>query len=70
MVERISLGFTPPERADLRKRVIASIAKGLTDQELAEQRASFVYGNAPVTSGITKDSARHAAAHARLEIRK
>lgn len=67
MVERISLGFEPPNRAEFRERVFASIAKGLTDEELVEQKASFVYGNAPVGSGITKDSARHAAAHSRLD---
>ena len=70
MVERVSLGFTPPDRADLRRRVAESIARGLTDEELTEQRVSFVYGNAPVGSGITKDSARHAVSHARLEVRK
>jgi hypothetical protein len=70
MVERISLGFAPPDRVELRQLISASIARGLTDEELAEQRASFVYGNAPARSGITKDSARHAVAHSRLDIRK
>jgi hypothetical protein len=68
MVERISLGFSPPDRSELRRRVAASIAKGMTDAELAEQRASFVYGNAPRDSGITKETARYAIAHPRLEI--
>lgn len=67
MVERISLGFTPPDRSDLRERVAASIKKGVSEQDLAEQKASFVYGNAPAGSRITKDSARHAASHMRLE---
>jgi hypothetical protein len=66
MVERKSLGFSPPDRSDLQLRVKASIAKGLSDEELAEQKASFVYGNAPPRSGITKASARHAATHSRL----
>jgi len=66
MVERISLGFTPPDRTAARGRVLASVAKGVSDAELAEQKVSFVYGNAPERSGITKDSARHAAAHSRL----
>lgn len=66
MVERISLGFKPPDRSDFRKRVEESIAKGVSDAELAEQKASFVYGNAPSDSRITKDSARHAATHMRL----
>jgi hypothetical protein len=66
MVERKSLGFSPPDRSDKQVRVKESIAKGLSDEELAEQKASFVYGNAPTRSGITKDSARHAATHPRL----
>jgi nucleoid-associated protein YgaU len=68
MVERKSLGFSPPDRSDLRERVKASIAKGLTEDELAEQRVSFVYGNAPVRSRITKASARYAVAHSRLVV--
>jgi hypothetical protein len=68
MVERRSLGFTPPDRSEMRARVQASIARGISEEELVEQKASFVYGNAPVRSGITKDSARHAATHTRLEL--
>ena len=70
MVERISLGFTPPDRSELRRKVAESIARGVTEEELAEQRVSFVYGNALAGSGITKDSARHAASHARLTASK
>ena len=66
MVERKSLGFAPPDRSELRAKVKASIEKGMTEVEFAEQKASFVYGNAPVRSGITKDSARHAALNTRL----
>jgi len=69
MVERISLGFAPPDRSELRRRVAESIARGMTEVELAEQRASFIYGNAPADSGITKDSARYAVAHTRLRDR-
>ena len=32
----------------------------VTDEQLAEQRISFVYGNAPAGSTITKESARKA----------
>ena len=67
MVERKSLGFTPPDRVELRSRVKASIARGVTEDVLREQKASFVFGNAPSRSGITKDSARHAARRVRLE---
>jgi hypothetical protein len=66
MVERKSLGFSPPDRSEMRARVAASVARGLTNAELAEQKASFVYGNAPVRSGITKESARYAIANSRL----
>ena len=68
MVERKSLGFSPPDRSDLQAKVKASVAKGVSEDELAEQKASFVYGNAPVRSGITKDLARYAAKHTRLEV--
>jgi hypothetical protein len=66
MVERKSLGFSPPDRSEMRARVAASVARGLSNTELAEQKASFVYGNAPVRSGITKESARYAIANTRL----
>lgn len=33
----------------------------MTEEQLQEQRASFVYGNAPEGSGITKASALRAA---------
>lgn len=66
MVERKSLGFSPPDRSEMRARVAASVARGLSNAELAEQKASFVYGNAPVRSGITKESARYAIANSRL----
>ena len=70
MVERISLGFSPPDRSDLKRKIAESIAKGMTEDEIAEQRASFVFGNAPADSRITKDSARHAVAHVRMGIQK
>lgn len=66
MVERKSLGFSPPDRSEQRARVAASIAKGMTEDELAEQKASFIFGNAPQRSGITKDSARYAVKHLKL----
>jgi hypothetical protein len=39
---------------------------GVTEDHLREQRASFVYGNAPENSRITKESARAAARSLRL----
>lgn len=38
----------------------------VTDEQLAEQRISFVYGNAPVGSSITKESARIASKRLRV----
>ena len=39
----------------------------VTDEQLAEQRISFVYGNAPVGSTITKESARIASRRFRMK---
>ncbi len=38
----------------------------MTEELLKEQRASFVYGNAPKGSRITKESARRATDHVRV----
>ena len=53
------LGPTPshPELDRLRKK---TRSLKVTDEQLAEQRVSFVYGNAPAGSAITKESARMA----------
>jgi hypothetical protein len=40
--------------------------RDVTEEELKEQRVSFVFGNAPASSRITKDSARTASTHLRL----
>ncbi len=66
MAGRISLGFEPPDRSGLRERLRESVARGMAEVELTEQKASFVYGNAPLGSRITKESARRAVAHVRL----
>jgi hypothetical protein len=55
-----------PPRPELEQLVAAAKAAGITDEELKEQRVSFAYGNAPENSGITKESARMAAASLRL----
>ncbi len=39
----------------------------VTDEQLAEQRVSFIYGNAPAGSAITKESARLASTRIRLK---
>jgi hypothetical protein len=60
------LGPTPshPELDRLREQT-----RGLkvTDEQLAEQRISFIYGNAPVGSAITKESARTASQRFRMK---
>ena len=38
----------------------------VTEEDLQEQRISFAYGNAPASSGITKESVRDASKHIRL----
>jgi len=37
--------------------------RDLSEKELERQRASFVFGNSPEDSTVTKESARHAAEH-------
>jgi hypothetical protein len=66
MAARKSVLKPAPARPELDRRLAASIAAGVTDEQLLEQRVSFVYGNAPAGSRITKDSARTAAAGIRM----
>ena len=58
MAERKSALKRAPERPKLQKLLENAKTVIVTDAELREQRASFVYGNAPVGSRITKESAR------------
>lgn len=58
MAERKSVLKPAPPRPELQRLLAASIAVGVTDEQLQEQRVSFAYGNAPEGSRITKDSAR------------
>lgn len=57
MVERKSALERAPERPELQALLERAKKVVMTDQQLQEQRASFVYGNAPHGSGITKQSA-------------
>lgn len=61
MADRKSVMRSAPRREKLEQLVAASLAAGVTDEMLQEQRVSFAYGNAPEGSRITKDSARLAA---------
>ena len=66
MAERKAALNRAPARPALEALLEKAKTVVLSDQELQEQRASFVYGNAPKNSGITKDSARKAVARIRV----
>jgi hypothetical protein len=66
MAARKSLLKSAPPRPELDRLLEASVKAGVTDDQLQDQRVSFVYGNAPEGSRITKDSARRAARSIRL----
>ncbi len=67
MADRKSVLTPPPPRPELDRLLEEARHTPVTDAQLHEQRVSFVYGNAPVDSGITRDSARRAAERMRLE---
>lgn len=64
MAERKSAFKRAPERPEL--KALLDRAKDVTDEDMLEQQASFVYGNAPKDSGITKESARRSVGRIRL----
>lgn len=66
MAERKSAFKRAPERPELRRLLEKSRSIVLTDDQLQEQRASFVYGNAPIGSRITKESAVRASKKIRV----
>jgi hypothetical protein len=66
MAERKSALKRAPARPALEALLVQARAVTLTDSEVREQVASFVYGNAPEGSRITKDSARKAASRIRV----
>jgi hypothetical protein len=56
-----------PDRPELDRLIEQARRVPLTNEQLAEQRASFIYGNAPFDAArITKESAREASRHNRL----
>lgn len=57
MAERKAALKRAPDRPHLTALLDHAKTVVLTDDELLEQRASFVYGNAPKGSRITKESA-------------
>jgi hypothetical protein len=66
MAARKSVLKPAPARPELERLVETSIKAGVSDEILREQRVSFVFGNAPEGSRITKDSARKATQGIRL----
>lgn len=57
MAERKAALNRAPERPRLEELLERAKDHELSDEELRAQRASFVYGNAPKGSRITKESA-------------
>lgn len=57
MVERKSALKRAPARPQLEALLERAKTHVLSDDELRQQRASFVYGNAPEGSNITRESA-------------
>ena len=66
MAARKSVMTAAPERPRLQQLLAEAMKRVVSEAELAEQRASFVFGNAPQGSNITKDSAREASHTVRL----
>ncbi|MGH6876908.1 MAG: hypothetical protein ACREHV_05945 [Rhizomicrobium sp.] len=66
MAARKSLLGPPPNHPELDRLLDQARKVRVTDEQLQEQRVSFVYGNAPASSRITKDSARAAVKRIRI----
>ena len=66
MAARKSVLGPPPSHPALDELLARATATLITDDQLAEQRVSFAYGNAPESSRITKDSVRDASKSLRI----
>lgn len=66
MAERKAALRRAPVRPELEALLEKARTVVLTDDQLREQRISFVYGNAPKGSRITKESARRSADRIRI----
>lgn len=66
MAERKQFVKRPPENAELIELLEAAKGKEVSEDELAEQRVSFAFGNAGDAENITKDSMRAASRQIRL----
>jgi hypothetical protein len=54
-------------KPELQRLLNEARAKGVTEEDLQEQRISFAFGNALGSKLITKDSVRFASKHIRLK---
>jgi hypothetical protein len=70
MAERKSALKRAPARPDLEEKLARAKTQVLTEEQLREQRASFVYGNAPKGSRITRESAARATTHVRIGVQE
>jgi hypothetical protein len=68
MAERKSALIRAPERPELQQLLERAKTVTLTEEQLLEQRVSFVYGNAPHGSRITKESARRSSTRIRVAV--
>ena len=66
MADRKSFFGPPPVHPELDRLRAETRSIKVTDEQLAEQRVSFTYGNAPEGSGITRASARAASTGIRI----
>jgi hypothetical protein len=66
MAERKSALKRAPDRPELDAKLAKARTVTLTEEQLRQQRASFVYGNAPKGSRITRESAQRATTHVRV----
>ncbi len=67
MAARKSMLKRAPSRPELDALLDEARRKGVTDEQLQEQRVSFAYGNAPAGADrITKESVRDASRRNRL----
>ena len=66
MAERKAAFRRAPDRPELRALLERARSVTLTEEQLREQKASFVYGNAPKGSQITKESAQESVDRIRI----
>ncbi len=66
MAHRKIAAHKSPERPELQRLLDKAKESEITEEQLQQQRISFIYGNAPEGSGITKEIAERAASRIRV----